>query len=119
MTILEDGVNTGRYFGVETRAAVSERGVLRNGSSINIKPGAVDYPLYRDTPFPVCLFFFTMEDDQGYWKWIREPVLDAPSQKKLILNDSAALAPLTDQSPDTLVETIKRWYEQADKRAPS
>ena len=67
-----------------------------------------------DISFPICLFFFTMEDDRGYWKWVAEPVIDQTSRRKLVPNQSNMVVPLTDEELDRLITSINRWYEQPE-----
>jgi len=48
----------------------------------------IDVSAYQDAPYPVCQFVFTMDDDQGYWKWIKEPAVDDRIGNTLLLNQS-------------------------------
>ena len=112
VTILEEGQDVGRYVGIEARG-VSTNAVRRHGEeSVEITRLSFKYTPYQDVPFPACLFVFSMEDDRGYWKWIREPVLESPRGRTLVLNESKTMLPLTNEAIEHLVQTVRCWYEQ-------
>lgn len=85
--------------------------VLPQGRSSPTDLSQANTSAYRDAPYPVCLFSFTMEDDRGYWQWIREPVLDT-SEGRLRSNVGAELMPLTDQAVDDIILAVNHWYEE-------
>lgn len=101
VALTQDGRNTGRYFGVTTEAAVSGQ---RNRNAFK-QPDALRY-----VPFPVCLFRFDMTSDAAQWRWLRQPVEDA--DWRLLSNQDATLAPLTDNAISEIVQAVQQWYEQ-------
>jgi type I restriction-modification system DNA methylase subunit len=64
-----------------------------------------------ELPFPVCLFFFTLDKDQGYYKWILEPVIEEQGNSKLHFNQSHEFKKLTDEGIDNIISTVNRWYD--------
>lgn len=67
VSLLHHGQDLGRYLGVEAVGTVSERGLKRTEQITEVGPSVLNVATVHDTPFPVCLFFFTMQDDTGYW----------------------------------------------------
>lgn len=112
VTIGRDGGSSGRIFGVTVKAAVSSHNPHRNGGHTEIEStnGASSY--HQDIPFPVLLFFFTMKDDQGYFRWIKEPVPDRKAGASLLMATSSALMPLTDAAIESIVVEVDAWYDR-------
>jgi hypothetical protein len=67
----------------------------------------------RKFTYPVCLFFFTMRDEQAYFSWLAEPVLTGGTPK-LIHHASARCVALTSQLLDDIVERIVGWYDAVE-----
>ena len=64
----------------------------------------------RKFTYPVCLFFFTLRDEQAYFSWLAEPhVTDAGP--KLFHHDKANCVPLTDELLDGIVGQVVSWYD--------
>ena len=61
-----DGTPTGRVFAV----TVEGRDVGQSVLPLSQDPAGVE-----DAPFPVCVFLFMMEDDRGYYRWLKEPTV--------------------------------------------
>lgn len=112
MSLLEDGEDTGRYLGIEVGGTVSERGLKRTEQAIEVSPSVLNGSTARDSPFPVCLFFFTMQDDCGYWKWVQEPIFHNQRGGGLSLNEGTALVRLTNQELDTIWASVEEWYQR-------
>jgi len=70
----------------------------------------------RDIPFPVCLFFFTMEDDQGYYKWVKESGLTSKRTPKLALNREPELKKLTNREIGKIISKVNAWYDAPPQR---
>ena len=69
-TLRESGKPVGRFFGVDVRAGLS--GDFGGARSISLdKESQIRY---RDVPFPVCLFLFTVDNGQGYWGWANDSI---------------------------------------------
>ena len=67
----------------------------------------------RKFTYPVCLFFFTVREEQAFFSWLAEPVItgDAP---KLVHHEKASCVPLTDELPGQVVERIVAWYDAVE-----
>src|SRR5215207_1319589 len=106
VSIIRDGVLTGRQFGVALKARVS-----------GARPPRMDKPSlhrarerYRDVPFPVCLFLFFMEDDAGFFRWIVEPEVHA-GEARLERDTQLSFDPLTDAALGRIVDGVNAWYD--------
>ena len=64
----------------------------------------------RKFTYPVCLFFFTMREEQSFFSWLAEPVVSAGAPK-LVHHDRANCIELTDSLVDQIVERIVIWYD--------
>lgn len=97
-----------REFGVELCGAWSP---IDQAHANKILTGAIR-ETQRYGPFfiPVCLFFFTMEETQGWYTWVAEPVvIDGRAQLKQ--HRKAESDPLDKHALDALVERVNLWYD--------
>ncbi|HWG45085.1 MAG TPA: hypothetical protein VN688_20110 [Gemmataceae bacterium] len=98
-----------RQFGLalrSTRNAVTEEKlskVLRPTMQALLRVG--------DFPYPVCLFSFTMEDNQGYSTWIAEPVLTEDGKPRLRMHSAASCTKLDRAALDRIVNQVDAWYD--------
>lgn len=67
----------------------------------------------RKFTYPVCLFFFTMRDEQSYFSWLAEPTLTG-SGPKLAHHAKADCTPLTDDLLGQVIERIVGWYDAVE-----
>ena len=111
VTLLKDGGYSGRLFGVEVKAAVSVPKLVQRDDIIEIKLNLAPLQSLAELPFPLCLFFFTLENDQGCCKWILEPVIEDQKNPKLCFNKSNNFKKLTDEEIDNLVSAVNNWYD--------
>jgi hypothetical protein len=97
-------------------------GVLLRGVLSSVTPGHANRILrttmaqfqgMRKFTYPVCLFFFTMRDDQAFFSWLAEPVL-AGGAPKLVHHEKANCVELTDEKLDQVVEQIVAWYDAVE-----
>jgi hypothetical protein len=96
-----NGTPTGRVFGVH----VEGRDVGQAALPLSRDPVEAE-----DAPFPVCVFLFMMEDDRGYYRWLKEPVvargrsqLRKPADARWVDLDTAALG--------EIVGRVNQWYD--------
>jgi hypothetical protein len=75
----------------------------------------VTFDEWRETPFPLCLFFFTMRNDHAYYTWITEPIVTQDNRPKLRLNTEAHLFELDTLALDTIVAQVNHWYDSLFK----
>src|SRR5947209_18545962 len=67
----------------------------------------------RKFTYPVCLFLFTMREEQAFFSWLAEPVVNG-GVPKLVHHDKANCVPLTDDLLDQVVERIVAWYDAVE-----
>ncbi len=67
----------------------------------------------RKFTYPVCLFFFSMRDEQAFFSWLAEPVL-AGGALELVHHEKANCVELTDEKLDQVVEQIVAWYDAVE-----
>lgn len=60
---------------------------------------------------PVCILFFVMEGDQGYYTWLVEPVVTAEGRPKLQSHSTPDCKPLDRDALDDIVERVDAWYD--------
>lgn len=97
-----------RKFGVELRgswAAVTAdhaNKILRTSMQRTLR--------YGPFPFPVVVFLFTMENNQGWYTWAAEPVVSPAGDFELLQHADASCRPLDTEVIDRIVESVDRWY---------
>jgi hypothetical protein len=111
VTLLKDGAYSGRLFGVQIKATVSTPKLVQRDNIIDIKLNLDSLQPLAELPFPVCLFFFTLENDQGYYKWIIEPVSEGHKNSKLLFNKSNEFKKLTDEEIGNIILKVNSWYD--------
>jgi hypothetical protein len=97
-----------RQFGVFLRGAKS----AQTEDSVNklLRPTMQSIQRIGPFPYPVCLFHFTMDDDQGYVTWVAEPEI-TEGGPRLLLHSQAHCRKLDRVALDELVERIDAWYD--------
>jgi hypothetical protein len=102
-----EGPSSIRQFGVflgGTKKAMTENQLDRV-----LRP-KIQSLLFGQFPYPVCLFHFTMDDDQGYYTWLAEPDVteDGP---RLLMHEEAHCRKLDRSALDEIVSKVDRWYD--------
>ena len=72
---------------------------------------------YGPFPFPVVLFFFTMEKNEGWYTWAAEPVISSDGTFALIQHGDASCRPLNSEAIDGIIDAVDRWYDAFFARA--
>jgi len=116
--ILKDGSPTNRMFGIELKASAQ----VTEGPMISLQRDHV--ATYKDIPFPLCLFFFSMHKDRGYYAWLVEPRFSPQGKPELVVNlknstpntNDVRIAQeefieLSTESLEHLVDTVNSWYD--------
>jgi hypothetical protein len=67
----------------------------------------------RKFTYPVCLFVFTLREEQGFFCWLAEPVLNGGAPK-LVHHETASCVPLTNELLGQVVEQIVAWYDAVE-----
>lgn len=102
-----------RTFASSGEFGVEVEGVLANGRAA--AQSAVELPdvqpkrSHADSSIPVCLFVFFVDTSGGFYRWLREPVLDGAFQLKN--NASVLFQPLNDAALDAIVTQVRQWYK--------
>jgi len=76
-----------------------------------LKPCLQQILRYAPFPFPVVLFFFTMENSEGWYTWVEEPVVSPEGGFELVQHGEASCRPLNTGAIDEIVEAVDRWYD--------
>ncbi len=98
-----------RPFGVYMGASMSP--VTLEGANKQLKPVMGKVQSIGPFHFPVCVFYFTVKDDQGYYAWAYEPVVTAEGQPRLTAHAEAHCHKLSNESLQDIVSAVKRWYD--------
>jgi len=99
---------TRRVFGVQVKARVAP---ITAGAKDSLTAFRFAPEIWMaEIPFPLCLFAFTMENDEGFYQWVVEPIVtvDGP---KLHLNTDTELSRLDNAALDRIVEQVNSWYD--------
>ncbi len=67
----------------------------------------------RKFTYPVCLFFFTLRQEQAFFSWLAEPVV-TNGIPKLVHRDRANCVELTDDLLAQALEQVVAWYDAVE-----
>lgn len=104
---------TGRMFGIRVSSRLSLKPVYQRALDVykmNIKLNKISG--FKDIPFPLCLFVFAMENDEGYYRWIKKPVTDPEGTPKLLFHKANIFKKLTRKEFDNIVAQVNLWYDK-------
>lgn len=104
----EDNVGD-RPFGVCTEATMTP--VTLDEANEHLKPVLERARSTTRFNFPVCVFYFTVKNDQGYYAWVYEPVVTAAGEPRLSADATPQCRPLSNESLEEIVSLVKRWYD--------
>src|SRR5262249_4985407 len=76
-----------------------------------LQPSMQQMLRYKPFPFPVVLFFFTMEDNECWYTWVAEPVVSSDGDFEIIQHGEASCRPLETEAIDEIVAAVDRWYD--------
>lgn len=107
VSLLEEGQDVGQFLAVEVKAAASDEDVLKASRKLSRQGRSVTY-----FPFPICLFVFSMETDQGYWRWVRQPELNPEDKSHLFSVTDVKLSLLTKEALNQILASVREWYQQ-------
>jgi hypothetical protein len=63
--------------------------------------------------YPVCLFFFTMREEQAFFSWLAEPTVNG-GVPKLVHHEKANCVELTNERLDQVIDAIVSWYDSVE-----
>jgi hypothetical protein len=98
-----------RPFGVCMTATMAP--VTLDEANKQLKPAMEKVRSIGPSHFPVCVFYFTVKDDQGYYAWAYEPVVTAGGEPRLRENATAHCRKLSNESLEEIVTRVKTWYD--------
>jgi hypothetical protein len=98
-------------FGVLLRGVLSPVTVDRANKVLG--PTLGQFQGMRKFTYPVCLFFFTMREEQAFFSWLAEPVV-TDGAPKLVHREKANCVELTDELLGQVVEQIVAWYDAVE-----
>jgi hypothetical protein len=62
-------------------------------------------------PFPVCVLLFTMENNEGYYAWAFEPVIEEGGKPIVRPTESPHAGKLNAASLEEIVSRVNAWYD--------
>jgi hypothetical protein len=98
-----------REFGIELRAAGSA--VTKDHADKVLLPAVRQVQRYGPFLQPVCLFFFTMENDQAWYTWVAAPLQSEDGKPRLRSSDQPDCQPLDTQALNEIIERVDLWYD--------
>ncbi len=104
----EKGQQSPRQFGVVLRG--SKRTLTEPRLDQALLPEIESFLRTGPFPYPVCLFYFTMDDSQGYWTWVAEPAV-TEAGPRFLLRETPHGRKLDRTAVDEIVEQVDRWYD--------
>jgi hypothetical protein len=115
VSLLKTGTSTGRVFGIEVKALRSNRQIhpASQREEVRINLSKVGVP--RDIPFPLCLFVFIMETDEGYYRWVKKPAYGLSKKPQLLLNEENTFRKLSTEAVNEIVLDVQGWYDRRVK----
>ncbi|MEH2168711.1 MAG: DUF4365 domain-containing protein [Nostoc sp.] len=119
ITITKNGVFTGRLFGIEVKATDSTSSLSKHNDILKLDKERLNrLEKFKDLPFPVCLFFFILENDRGYYKWILEPRINGQKQVSLHFNGNDELKKLDDKEIANIIlnQDLRRGHGKSNHR---
>jgi hypothetical protein len=97
-----------RQFGVFLRGSKSATDEIHLNETL--RPAIQSFVRAGEFPYPVCLFYFTMDDDQGYVTWVAEPsIMDGGP--RLLVHDAPHCRKLDRAALGEIVEQVDGWYD--------
>ncbi len=67
----------------------------------------------RKFTYPICLFFFSLREEQAFFSWLAEPLTNGDGPK-LVYHNKANCTPLTNELLDQIVEQTVAWYDAVE-----
>jgi hypothetical protein len=109
VSIRGEEVTGKRPFGVLMRAAMSP--VTDGQANQQLKPTMAAVRSIGPFNYPVCVLYFTVKEDQGFYTWAYEPVISREGQPKLKYHREADCRKLDDAGLEAIVSAVNRWYD--------
>ena len=100
---------TSKQFGVIAHGCVADVSL----EVANEKVGRIVQVIHAQRRFfiPVCLFYFSMRRDVGYYTWLAEPLVGEEMGPRLRLLRQAECKLLNRQAVDSIVTNVEQYYD--------
>jgi hypothetical protein len=98
-----------RQFGVKLAGAWTK--VTAEHANAVLYPTMQKILRYGPFPYPVVLFFFTMQNGEGWYTWATEPRLTKDGGFELRANEEASCHPLDDDAVDEIIRRVDAWHD--------
>ncbi|NEQ18153.1 MAG: DUF4365 domain-containing protein [Moorea sp. SIO3E2] len=112
VTILRDKLPTGRVFGVHIKGRDKAFKDIQQEASLVLSDQEKKY--FQDLPFPVCVLFFTMDDDRGYYRWLKYP---SESNQSLHTLENNQWRSLDQEQVSQIIAEVNAWYNRKHQSA--
>jgi len=99
-----------REFGIEVKAASAA--VTKDRADELLRPMVLHTNRYGPFLRPVCLFFFTMENDGAWYTWIAEPIESKRGKCLLRSHEKPDCLPLNKKALKEIIERVDDWYDR-------
>jgi hypothetical protein len=97
-----------RLFGVELRGTMSP--VTDDHANKRLRTSMQAMLRRVEFPFPVCLLYFTMQNNEGRYTWIAEPVFK-DGQPVLTYHGEADVKKFDKEALDSIIDKINLWFD--------
>jgi hypothetical protein len=98
-----------REFGVAVRGAWA--GVTKDQADKGLRPAVRQLKRHGPSLRPVCLFFFTMENDGAWYTWVAEPVEAEDGKPRLRSCNEPDCRELDRRGLKMIIERVDVWYD--------
>jgi hypothetical protein len=78
-----------------------------------LKPTVGQFQGMRKFTYPVCVFLFSTREQQAFFSWLAEPVVN-DGAPKLVHHEKANAVPLTNELLELVIEQIVAWYDAVE-----
>jgi hypothetical protein len=78
-----------------------------------LSPAMGQFQGMRKFTYPVCLFFFTLRQEQAFFSWLAEPVV-SKDRPKLVHHDRANCVELTNDFLERALQEVVTWYDAVE-----
>jgi hypothetical protein len=108
-------------FGVAARDTRQPLGTNRLIAVLRRAAGGIE-----ESDLPLCLFVFNVQTEDGYFRWLLEPVVEPDGQARLVravdsrgngAGQDEAFGKLDDEAVRLIVERVVRWQKAKERAA--
>lgn len=98
-----------REFGIEVRGVWAA--ATKEQADKLLSPALRQVKRYGPFLRPVCLFVFAMENDEGWYTWIAEPIENEDSNPLLRIGDEPDCRQLDNKALKEIIQRVNIWYD--------